>query len=175
VKGAPVTFEEFLAARLGALLRYATVLACDPHLGEDIVQEVLARAQPRWGRIGAADVPEAYVKRMIVNELASWRRRRAARVVPMSLAALDALAAPWADPAVEIGERDAMIRRLAALPLRQRMVLALRYYEGLTDDEIADLLGCRPATVRSHAAHAMAALRRPRPAPESADVGGRHG
>ncbi|WP_433213599.1 SigE family RNA polymerase sigma factor [Dactylosporangium sp. CS-047395] len=156
-------FEEFLSARLAALLRYATVLACDPHLAEDIVQEVLARAQPRWARISAADVPEAYVKRMIVNELASWRRRRAARVVPMSLAALDAAGTPQADPATAVDERDAMLRRLAALPVRQRIVVALRYYEGLTDPEIADLLGCRPATVRSHAARALATLRSDRP------------
>lgn len=155
-----MTFEEFLSARLAALLRYATVLACDPHLAEDILQEVLARAQTRWPRIAAADVPEAYVKRMIVNELASWRRRRAARVVPLSLAALDAVAEPQADPGAALSERDAMIRRLAGLPVRQRIVLALRFYEGCTDAEIADLLGCRPATVRSHAARALATLRR---------------
>ncbi|MBM2621406.1 SigE family RNA polymerase sigma factor [Actinoplanes sp. LDG1-06] len=155
-----MTFEEFLSARLAALLRYATVLACDPHLAEDIVQEVLARAQPRWHRIAAADVPEAYVKRMIVNELASWRRRRAARVVPMSLPALDAVSREIADPAAEFGERDAMIRRIAALPLKQRIVVALRFYEGLDDDEIADLLGCRPVTVRSHASRALATLRK---------------
>nr|BFE63833.1 SigE family RNA polymerase sigma factor [Dactylosporangium thailandense] len=152
-------FEEFLSARLAALLRYATVLACDPHLAEDIVQEVLSRVQTRWARISAADVPEAYVKRMIVNELASWRRRRAARVVPMSLSALDTVGAPLDDPATAVDERDAMIRRLAALPVRQRIVIALRYYEGLSDPEIADLIGCRPATVRSHAARGLATLR----------------
>jgi RNA polymerase sigma-70 factor (sigma-E family) len=163
-------FEEFLSARLAALLRYATVLACDPHLAEDIVQEVLARAQSRWARISAADVPEAYVKRMIINELASWRRRRTSRVVPMSLSGLDAVGTPQADPATAVDERDAMIRRIAALPVRQRIVVALRYYEGLSDPEIADQLGCRPATVRSHAARALATLRKTLPAPA---VGGR--
>jgi len=170
-----VTFEEFLTTRLAALLRYATVLACDPHLAEDIVQEVVARAHPRWARISATDVPEAYVKRMIVNELASWRRRRAARVVPMSLAALDAVTAPGADPAVQLDERDAMIRRLAALPVRQRIVVALRYYEGLSDEQIADLLGCRPATVRSHASRAFATLRTNLRAQTPTGTGGRHG
>jgi RNA polymerase sigma-70 factor (sigma-E family) len=145
--------------RLTALLRYATVLACDPHLAEDVAQEVLARAQTRWDRIAAAYAPEAYVKRMIVNELASWRRRRASRVVPMSLPALDAVAQPGPDHATEFDDRDEMIRRIAALPLRQRMVVALRFYEGLSDEQIADLLGCRPVTVRSHASHAYAALR----------------
>ena len=169
-----MTFEEFLTVRLSALLRYATVLACDPHLAEDIVQEVLARAQPRWSRIAAADVPEAYVKRMIINELASWRRRRAARVVPMSLAVLDAVSAPGANPAAEFDERDAMIRRIAALPLRQRIVVALRFYEGFSDEEIADLLGCRPATVRSHASRALATLRTHIRAQMSTATGGSH-
>ena len=166
-----MTFEEFLTARLAALLRCATVLACDPHLAEDIVQEVLARAQPRWGRIAAADVPEAYVKRMIINELASWRRRRAARVVPLSHEALDAVSAPQGDAVAAVGERDAMIRRIAALPVRQRIVVALRFYEGLSDTEIAGLLGCRPATVRSHTARALATLRTAYPA-ENARTGG---
>jgi len=169
-----VTFEEFLDLRLPALLRYATVLTCDPHLAEDIVQEVLARAQSRWARIAAADVPEAYVKRMIINELASWKRRRAAGVVPMSHAALDVISAPRADHAAEVDERDAMIRRIAALPVRQRIVVALRFYEGLSDEQIADLLGCRPATVRSHASHAMAALRATIRQQTSSGTGGRH-
>ncbi|MEV6302818.1 SigE family RNA polymerase sigma factor [Actinoplanes sp. NPDC051861] len=155
-----MTFEEFLSARLAALLRYATVLACDPHLGEDIVQEVMARAQPRWTRIGAAPSPEAYVKRMIINELASWRRRRASSVVPLSMAALDAVTEPEADPGPAVDERDAMIRRLAGLPVKQRIVLALRFYEGCSDAEIAGLIGCREVTVRSHAARALATLRK---------------
>lgn len=155
-----MTFEEFLGLRLPALLRYATVLACDPHLAEDIVQEVLARAQTRWARISAADRPEAYVKRMILNELASWRRRRAASVVPMSMPALEVASGAEDDESARVGERDAMMRQIAALPLRQRIVVALRYYEGLTDAEIAEQMGCRPATVRSHASHALATLRK---------------
>ncbi|MEV6348241.1 SigE family RNA polymerase sigma factor [Actinoplanes sp. NPDC051851] len=154
-----MSFEDYLNVRLPALLRYATVLACDPHLAEDIVQEVLAKAQPRWERISAMDVPEAYVKRMIVNELTSWRRKRAARVVPMSLSALDTVSGARDDPSAEVAERDAMIRRIAALPVKQRIVVALRFYEGLSDQEIADLLGCRPVTVRSHASRALATLR----------------
>ncbi|GAB2566478.1 RNA polymerase sigma24 factor [Paractinoplanes abujensis] len=168
-----MTFEDFLSARLAALLRYATVLACDPHLGEDIVQEVLARAQPRWERIARADVPEAYVKRMIINELASWRRRRAAKVVPMSLSALEAAGGTADDAVAQLDERDAMIRRIAGLPLKQRIVVALRFYERLSDDEIAEQMGCRPVTVRSHASRALATLRKQFPAP-TVPLGGRH-
>jgi RNA polymerase sigma factor (sigma-70 family) len=64
-----------------------------------------------------------------------------------------------AGPAHRVDERRELWRRLAGMPRRQRVVLALRYYEGLTDAEIADVLGCRPGTVRSNAARALAALR----------------
>jgi RNA polymerase sigma factor (sigma-70 family) len=132
-----VTFEQFVAARLATLLRYATVVSCDPHLAEDIVQEVLLRVQPRWGRIAPLEQPEAYVKRMVLNEFLSWRRRRAAREVPLSHAGLDTVAAAAVDPAGGIGVRDDLVRRIAALPPKQRAVIALRYYEGLADSEIA--------------------------------------
>jgi len=56
-----VNFEEFVSARLDALLRYATALCCDPHLAQDVVQESLLRAQVRWSRIGGLDNPGAHV------------------------------------------------------------------------------------------------------------------
>ena len=160
-----MTFDEFVAFRLGALLRYATVVTCDPHLAEDIVQDVLVRARARWGRIGRLDAPERYVKRMVLNEFLSWRRRRAARVVPLAREQLDLLAAPVADPSAGVDERDAVLRLVAALPPRQRAAVALRFYEDLPDEEIADLLGCRSVTVRSLISRALAAMRKSLPAP----------
>jgi hypothetical protein len=68
-----MTFEEFAAARLGAVVRFAAVLAGERALAEDIVQEVLIRADARWDQIGRLDRPEAYVRKMIVNEYLSWR------------------------------------------------------------------------------------------------------
>src|SRR5690349_2991662 len=73
-------FEDFVALRLPALLRQATVLAGDPHLAEDVVQDVLIKAQPRWRRISELDVPESYLRKMIINELISTRRRFTARL-----------------------------------------------------------------------------------------------
>ncbi len=78
-----MTFEAFVTVRLGALIRYATVVTWDPHLAEDITQDVLVRAQARWARIGQLDAPEQYVKRMVLNEFLSWRRRKAAHLVFM--------------------------------------------------------------------------------------------
>jgi len=152
-----MTFEEFAAARLGAVVRFAAVLAGERALAEDIVQEVLIRAHARWDRIGCLDVPEAYVRKMIVNEyLAS--RRRSWRMV-LSGAGSDIEGPPTPDPAADYAEREAMLAELGKLPRRQRAVVVLRYYEGLSFQEIAEVLGCTPGTVRGHASRALAALR----------------
>jgi DNA-directed RNA polymerase specialized sigma24 family protein len=67
-----MTFEEFAVARLPAVLRFAAVLTGDRGLAEDVVQEVLIRVSARWQVI---ENPEAYVRKMIVNEYLAWRRR----------------------------------------------------------------------------------------------------
>jgi RNA polymerase sigma-70 factor (sigma-E family) len=156
-----MTFEEYAAWRLPALVRYAAVLTGDRDLAQDIVQEVLARAHRQWRRIGRLDVPDAYVRRMITNEFLSWRRRWG-RVVPTGRIAEDqrpTWAAEQPDPATVHAEREALLAELARLPRRQQAVLVLRYYLGLSDAEIAEELGCRPGTVRGYASRGLAALR----------------
>jgi RNA polymerase sigma factor (sigma-70 family) len=63
------------------------------------------------------------------------------------------------DHADRTADRDELIGELAKLPRRQRVVLVLRYYGGLTDNEIAETMGCSPGTVRAHASRALATLR----------------
>ena len=70
-----MTFEEFAVARLPAVLRFAGVLTGDRALAEDVVQEVLVRAYLRWEHIARMSLPELYVRKMVVNEFLSWRRR----------------------------------------------------------------------------------------------------
>jgi RNA polymerase sigma-70 factor (sigma-E family) len=150
-----VTFDDWARARLPALLRFAAVLTGDKGLAEDVVQEVLIRAYGRWSRIVSLDQPEAYVRRMVANEYLSWRRRWA-RVTPHAeLAGVGA----QPDHSETYAERDALRRELARLPRRQRAVLVLRYYESLTDAEIAEVLDCPVGTVRSLASRALRALR----------------
>ncbi|GGN13216.1 RNA polymerase sigma-70 factor (sigma-E family) [Actinoplanes campanulatus] len=160
-----MTFEEFVSARLGTLVRYATVVTWDPHLAEDITQNVLVRAQARWARISRMDAPELYVKRMVVNEFLSWRRRRAAQSIPLATDTLAGHLPEAPDPSVQRDERDAMLRLIATLPPRQRAVIALRFYEDLAVDQIAEVLGCRTVTVRTHLMRALAALQNALPAP----------
>jgi RNA polymerase sigma factor (sigma-70 family) len=135
-------------------MRFATVLTCRTWLAEDLVSDVLGRAFERWERISVMAEPNAYVRRMVVNEYLSWHRRLTrtsprAGVEPMATS----------DGADERAERDAMIRRLAGLPRKQRAAVVLRYYAGLSDREIAAQLGCREPTVRSQIHRALKVLR----------------
>ncbi|MBB5955221.1 RNA polymerase sigma-70 factor (sigma-E family) [Saccharothrix tamanrassetensis] len=147
------SFEDFAAGQVTPLLRYATVLTGDPHLAQDVVQECLLRAQQRWARIGGLDAPGAYLKRMVTNEFLSWRRRFK---VHSTLTGIDP---PTPDPAGRYDERDAMLRRIARLPRKQKAAVVLRFYEGYDDAEIAAVLGCTQGTVRSHISRALSTLR----------------
>jgi RNA polymerase sigma-70 factor (sigma-E family) len=153
------TFDQFAADRIDRLLRFATALTCDPHLAQDVVQEVLVRVQHRWDRIGPLPARDMYVRRMIINEYLSWRRRKASRNIAATHSTLDVLGTPTADPATAYAERDAMRTQIRQLPRRQRAALVLRYYEDRTDPEIAELLGCSVGTVRSHVSRALSTLR----------------
>lgn len=153
------TFDQFAADRIDRLLRFATALTCDPYLAQDVVQEVLVRVQAKWARIEPMQARDQYVRRMIINEYLSWRRRKAARTVAASHSTLEAISTPIADPAAQYAERDAMRMVIAQLPRKQRAALMLRYYDDRTDAEIAELLGCSAGTVRSHISRALGTLR----------------
>jgi RNA polymerase sigma-70 factor (sigma-E family) len=150
------TFDEFVVGRGPALLRFAHLLCGNAHLAEDLVQEVLARMHRKWPRIERLEAPEAYVRRAVVREFLSWRRRRASREAV--LAQVPDRADGY-DTAQAYAVRDEMWTLLARLPRAQRAVLVLRFYDDLTDDEIAQTLGCSPSTVRAHASRALAKLR----------------
>ncbi|MEU4692599.1 SigE family RNA polymerase sigma factor [Actinoplanes sp. NPDC023714] len=157
-----MTFEQFAVARLPNLLRYAVVLTGDRDLAQDVVQEVLARAQVKWRRISGSDSPDAYVRRMVLNEYLSWRRSWAFRNVHAAgerLAEIDDARGGVHDHAQSVVDSDALWNRLATLGRKQRAVLVLRYYEELDDETIGDLLNCSPATVRSQASKALRTLR----------------
>ena len=149
-------FEAYVEARGAALVRFAVVLTGDDHRAEDIVQDVLAKAYLKWDRIVRAELPDVYIRRMVVNASRSWWRRPTNRETPVDRS-LDTAAG--GDLSTRIAERDSVWRLIAALSPRQRAVLALRYYEDLDDETIARILNCSPATVRVHAMRALTALR----------------
>ncbi len=147
-------FEEFVAARGARLLRMAWLLTGDAYLAEDLLQTVLARVWPKWHRI-AQDDPDAYLRKALVNTYASWRRRRWRGEVPQE--SLPETSGRDVYEAVDLERSLASVIRL--LPPGQRAVVVLRYYEDLSVEETARVLGCRPGTVKSQAAKAMRVLR----------------
>lgn len=149
-------FEEFARARMQALLRYALMLTADEHLAQDLVQETLVRAQLHWRKVVRADHPERYVKRIAVNLYLGWRRGSWTR---RTVLVADPVEYGGGDPTARTAERDAVWVLLAGLPRQQRAALVLRYYEELTDTEIAAALGCRVGTVRGYISRAMVTLR----------------
>lgn len=149
-------FAEFVLARTPALLRFAYLLTGDGHLAEDMTQEALVRAHRKWSTITSDAGPEPYVRKAIMRQYLSWRRRRSSGELPV--AELPDTAGTG-DDAEHVVARDEMSGLLAALSRAQRAVVVLRYYEDLPDAEIAGLLGCSPATVRAHAFTALKRLR----------------
>jgi RNA polymerase sigma-70 factor (sigma-E family) len=152
----PPDFEEFVVSRGRALIRFAYLLVDDAHLAEDLVQEALVRVHRRWSHIEHSSNPEPYVRTTVVRLALNWRRRRSSRETTLPHLP------DRPDPrhlADEVVERDAVWPMLSALPVMQRAVLVLRYYEDLPDAEIAAILGCAPATVRVHAFKALNRLR----------------
>ncbi|WTW98668.1 SigE family RNA polymerase sigma factor [Streptomycetaceae bacterium NBC_01309] len=168
-------FEEFATARTPALLRYAYMLCGDRELARDLTQEVLIRTLVKWRRVSRAQHPDAYMRAMLTNEYLAIRRRKAVTTVTVPYDGIAELGARSASPEGEYAERVAMMQRLGMLPPRQRAVIILRYYEDLSDPQIADILGCRPGTVRAYATRALATLRiemAPRPALTAQGGGG---
>jgi RNA polymerase sigma-70 factor (sigma-E family) len=152
-----VTFDDFVRVRGPALVRLARLIAGDRHLGEDLVQEVLTKAYPRWNKIVAGGRPDVYLRRMLVNAHVSWRRKRSSGEVVNGAERVER--ADRADIGAEAADRDAVWRLITRLPPKQRITIVLRFYEDLDDVAIAEILGCAPATVRTHTMRALAALR----------------
>lgn len=162
----PPSFETFVLAHGPELVRFARRLTLDHHRAEDIVQDVLARMSRSWSRIGGQQDVRAYVHKAVLNDFLSWRRRLTARERPVADPARHHAAAEVPSFADVTAERDHLRALLAQLPPVQRAVLVLRYHQDLPDAEIARLIGCREATVRSHARRALTALRRTADAPQ---------
>jgi RNA polymerase sigma-70 factor (sigma-E family) len=153
-------FADFMRERELALRRFATVLTGDPRTSEEIVVDVLSRAWEKWDHIGDLEQPNAYVRKMIVNEFLAWGRR-VRRTAPSAniTALIDGAGDDSGDHARSHSERATMIDALARLPRKQRAALVLRFYEGWPDADIAAAMGCSQATVRSNASRALSALR----------------
>lgn len=149
-------FREFVAARSGALLRTAYLLAGDWATAEDLLQTALTKTYLAWKRLGGIEAIEPYARRVLVNTSTSWWRRRWHGERPTEVLPERA----GVDEIEQQLDRDALWRHLQALPARQRAVLVLRFYEDMSEAQTATLLEISPGTVKSQTSRALHTLRK---------------
>ncbi len=152
----PDSFADFVRASTTSLFATAYLLTGNKGAAEELVQDTLVRLYPKWDKVEDADNSLAYVRRSLINVFVTATRLPAHRDLPV-----------WQLPDRWDGRdvSDIVVNRrlswqlLGTLPHRQRAAVVLRYFHDLTDQEIAESLGCRVGTVRSLISRALAALR----------------
>ena len=151
------SFEAFVKDRSTALVRLAYLLTGDRGHAEDLLQTALLRTARHWSR--AREAPEAYARQVLVNlsrdRIRLLFRRPREAPFPHDPETLR-IAEGGFDQATE---HWTVIRALAQLPLRQRQVIVLRFFEDLSVEQTAQLLGFSTGTVKSHTSRAIARLR----------------
>lgn len=146
VERRPVTLGQLHRDRYGAMVRLAVLLVDSQAIAEEVVQDCFVRLHPRFDRI---DDPVAYLRRAVVNGCRSVGRRQTMERARLRVER---------PVAAELGA-DELLDALAGLPPRQRAALVLRFYEDLSGPQIAEVLGCRPGTVKSLIHRGLAQLR----------------
>ncbi len=141
-------FDAFFTSAWPGAVRLAALVTQDRAAAEELAQDAFTRMFRTWSRV---ENPEAYLRTTLMNTCHNWRRRAGVREAKLPLLA--------GATSVELGA-DELADALAALPFRQRAVIVLRYYGGLSEAEIGEALGCRNGTVKSLAARALARLER---------------
>lgn len=147
--------EQFVAVRRDHLLRTATMLAGSREAGEDLLQTALERLLGRWQSLDGD--PEGYLRRTMANLAVDGyrRRRRWERRLPL----LSSGIVVAADPMSRVDLRDSLVRAMLRLPPRQRAVLVLRYWEQMSEAEVAAQLGWPQGSVKSATARGLERLR----------------
>lgn len=144
-----------MRTRRNALLRTAYLLTGNVPDAEDLVQSALAKTYLAWDRIEDRGALDGYVRRAIVNTHISWWRRRRVAEFPTDELPDQAVADHAASSDLQETLRGAVDR----LPDRMRAAIMLRYYDDMTEAEVADVLGISLGTVKSMVARAVAKLR----------------
>ncbi|MFF4543346.1 SigE family RNA polymerase sigma factor [Streptomyces sp. NPDC001435] len=153
-------FQSFVIGRWPRLMRTAFLLTGEQHAAEDLVQSTLEQVYVAWRKVGSADDPEAYVRRVMINAHARRHRRRLKEfLAPRDDSGLAHEVADTGDRISQADDRSALLKALGQLPARQREAVVLRYWEDLTETQAAEAMGCSVGTVKSNAAKGIAKLR----------------
>ena len=154
--GRDAAVEELFATQYTSLLRLATLVLGDRSAAEDAVQDAFIKLHRSWHRINDLDAAPAYLRSIVMNNSRSGLRRvrvaskYASKVAPASDSAEDG--------SMQRAEAQRVVDALQTLPRRQRECIALRYYLGCREREVAETLGISLGSVKSHTSRGMAAL-----------------
>ncbi len=148
-------FRDYVRSRSRALLRTAYLLTGNVADAEDLVQSALAKTYLAWDRIQDRSALDGYVRRAIVNTHISWWRRRRLEEYPTDEIPEQAVV----DHPVSSDLQESLRRAIDRLPQRMRAAVMLRYYDDMTEAEVAEVLGISLGTVKSTVSRAMAKLR----------------
>jgi RNA polymerase sigma-70 factor (sigma-E family) len=140
-------FADFVRVHSATLFRTAYLMTGDYQRAEDLLQTTLVQVYQRWPKVDAMERPVAYARKILVNQAVSWWRMRSSHEAPL----IPRDEPTWGDRADEVAEHERVWRAVLSLPPRQRAVMVLRYYEDLSESDIADTLAMAPGTVKSHA------------------------
>jgi RNA polymerase sigma-70 factor (sigma-E family) len=140
-------FADFVRAHSASLFRTAYLMTGDYQRAEDLLQTTLVRVYQRWSRVEKMQWPLGYARKVLASQVASWWRRRSSHELPMGIHEEPARG----DRMAEVAEHERVWQAVWSLPARQRAVMVLRYYEDLSEAEIAETLSMAPGTVKSHA------------------------
>jgi RNA polymerase sigma-70 factor (sigma-E family) len=148
-------FSRYVAERGPALLRIAVGLTGNRSDAEDLLQAALVKTFFAWDRISSPHARDGYVRRAMVNtQISEWRRQH------LTVFPTDEIPEQRVDdPTWRTDLADVVHRAVDRLPERQRATLILRYYEDLSEAQIADRLGVTVGTVKSTISRATAKLR----------------
>jgi RNA polymerase sigma-70 factor (sigma-E family) len=150
-----VEVHEFVVSRGRSLLHSAYLLTGNLADAEDLVQSALAKTYQAWNRIEDRKALDGYVRRAMVNTHISWWRRRKVDEYPTDVIPDQ----PVADASASSEIHDALRRAIDKLPQRMRAAVVLRFFEDMTEAEVADVLGVSQGTVKSTVSRAVAKLR----------------
>jgi RNA polymerase sigma-70 factor (sigma-E family) len=149
-------FSELVRAGSRGLLRSAWLLTGDWAAAEDLVQLSWAKTWARWDKIQRHEATELYVRKVMVTTFLGWRRRRWVGELPMGWLPDQA---ERSDPFDAVEVRAVLVAAVRRLPRRQRAVVVLRYFDDLSEQATATMLGCTVGTVKSHTARALKTLK----------------
>jgi len=138
-----------------SLLHSAYLLTGHLADAEDLVQSTLAKTYQAWNRIEDRKALDGYVRRAMVNTHISWWRRRKVDEYPTD----EIPDQPAADTSASSEMHDSLRRAIDRLPHRMRAAVVLRFFEDMTEAEVADVLGVSLGTVKSTVSRAVAKLR----------------